>query len=630
MDVVFVVVPFADITRPSIGVSLLKAEIVDLCSASVQYLNLDFAAAIGQRLYHHFCHDVPSDTLAGEWFFADLLFAGQIPPPHEFATNILIPVTPADILNGIDRARAARTAFIERSFRRIASLQPKIVGFTTTFHQTCACLVLAKRLKQLPNPPLVVFGGANCEGEMGLQLLRSFPWIDFVCTREGDRVFPQFVERLFRRGEASPLPGMIKQGEAHELSFPPLVEHLDALPIPDYADYFEQLAASSIAGEVSPSVLIETSRGCWWGAKHHCTFCGLNGETMGFRSKSPQRVIDELVLLRQTYGVNKIDSVDNILDLRYTTEVFPELKRRDLDLEMFYEVKSNLKYQQLKAMYDGGVRCVQPGIESFSDPVLNLMRKGVSGFQNIQLLRWSEEIGIVPAWNILAGFPGESASEYSWTAGLIPLLVHLEPPTGCSPIRLDRFSPLFVRSDELGLRRVRPARSYYYVFPLGRRELAHLAYFFDFEYQDGRDPNTYLSATQAEVLAWRNARFGEHPPVLNATIRDRGVVHIQDTRACGVAPWHVLSGCDADAYLACDAAQSATGIARRLSQRYLEGEVQESLARLVESKLVATRNGHFVALGILRNRPADFFDARPCLPAYVPKAANPDPLLRVL
>ncbi|MFL6452365.1 MAG: RiPP maturation radical SAM C-methyltransferase [Bryobacteraceae bacterium] len=630
MDVVFVVVPFADVARPSIGVSLLKAEIAGLCSASIQYLNLDFAAVIGQPLYHHFCHDVPSDTLAGEWFFADLLFPGQIPPPHEFAKDILIPVTPTEILSGIDGARAARNAFIEQSFERIVSLQPKLVGFTTTFHQTCACLVLAKRLKELPNPPTVVFGGANCEGEMGLQLLRSFPWIDFVCTREGDRVFPQFVERLFRTGEALSMPGLLKQGETHELSFPPLVEYLDELPIPDYGDYFEQLAASSIAAEVSPSLLIETSRGCWWGAKHHCTFCGLNGQTMGFRSKSPQRVIDELVFLRQTYGVTKIDSVDNILDLRYTTEVFPELKRRNLDLEMFYEVKSNLKYQQLKAMYDGGVRCVQPGIESFSDPVLNLMRKGVSGFQNIQLLRWSEEVGIVPAWNILGGFPGESASEYSWTAELIPLLVHLEPPTGCSPIRLDRFSPLFVRSDELGLRRVRPARSYYYVFPLGRRELARLAYFFDFDFQDGRDPNTYLMATQAEVVAWRNARFGEHRPVLDANIRDGGVVHIRDTRACAVAPWHLLSGCDADAYLACDASQSSAGIVRRLRERYSEGKVQASLARLVESKLVATRDGHFVALGIIRNRPADFFEAPPFVPVYASKAANPDSLLRVL
>ena len=319
--------------------------------------------------------------MAGEWFFADLLFPGQIPPPHEFADDILRPVTPADILTGIDGARAARAAFIESAVERLAALRPKVVGFTTTFHQTCACLAIAKRLKQIPDPPIVVFGGANCEGVMGLQLLESFPWIDYICTREGDLVFPAFIDRLLNQGDASPLPGLLKQGVSHEVSYPPVVESLDALPIPDYTDYFEQLAACAISADIKPNVLIETSRGCWWGAKHHCTFCGLNGDTMGFRAKSPRRVVDELLYLRERYGVTRIDSVDNILDLRYATQVFPELKRRGSDIEMFYEVKANLKYQHLASMYSGGVRFIQPGIESFSDQVLDLMRKGVGAFK---------------------------------------------------------------------------------------------------------------------------------------------------------------------------------------------------------------------------------------------------------
>jgi ribosomal peptide maturation radical SAM protein 1 len=630
MDVVFAVVPFADIARPSIGVSLLKAEIDRVCSATIQYFNLDFAATIGQRLYHHFCHTVPSDTMAGEWFFADLLFPGQIPPPHEFADNILRPVTPPDILPGIDGARAARTDFVNRSADRIAAFRPKVVGFTTTFHQTCACLAIAKRLKEMSDPPLIIFGGANCEGVMGLQLLESFPWIDYVCTREGDSVFPAFIERLFTTGEASSLPGLLKQGEAHELSHPAIVENLDDLPIPDYQDYFEQLAASPIASEVKPSVLIETSRGCWWGAKHHCTFCGLNGDTMGFRAKSPRRVIDELLYLRERYGVQRIDSVDNILDLRYTTQVFPELKSRGADLEMFYEVKANLKYQHLSAMYDGGVRLIQPGIESFSDQVLNLMRKGITGFQNIQLLRWSEELGIVPAWNILAGFPGESPSEYDWTASIIPLLTHLEPPTGCSPIRLDRFSPFFVRSDEFGFRRVRPAHAYYYVFPLGRRELGRLAYFFDFDYADGMSPMEYMAGTGNEVERWKQARYRDTRARLDANIRDDGTIVIDDTRDCATTARHVLSGCSADVYLACDSVQTLSAILRRFRARYETSELERSIKSLIDAKLLVARDEHYLGLGVLRNRPSDFFQTEQHLPAYVPTATNPDSLLRVL
>ena len=76
-------------------------------------------------------------------------------------------------------------------------------------------------------------------------------------------------------------------------------------------------------------------------------------------------------------------------------------------------------------------------------------------------------------------------------AELIPLLTHLEPPTGCAKIRLDRFSPLFNKATSVAAAS-RPTLAYYYVFPLGRRELARLAYFFDFDYEDGRRPESYI------------------------------------------------------------------------------------------------------------------------------------------
>ena len=66
-----------------------------------------------------------------------------------------------------------------------------------------------------------------------------------------------------------------------------------------------------------------------------------------------------------------------------------------------------------------------------------------------------------------------------------------QPPSGCAPIRLDRFSPFHATPDAFGLSSVRPTRAYYYVFPFGRAQLRRLAYYFDFDYADGRDPHAY-------------------------------------------------------------------------------------------------------------------------------------------
>src|SRR5207248_3052094 len=130
---------------------------------------------------------------------------------------------------------------------------PQIVGFSTTFHQTCACLAVAQRLKAEPEPPLIVFGGANCESEMGEQLLRSFDCIDYVSTAEADITFPRFI------GDPSPMPGIIGREAPASVARPALVTDLDELPIPDYADYFEALADIELT--IDPELLMETSRG---------------------------------------------------------------------------------------------------------------------------------------------------------------------------------------------------------------------------------------------------------------------------------------------------------------------------------------------------------------------------------
>src|SRR5512144_1002972 len=108
-------------------------------------------------------------------------------------------------------------------------------------------------------------------------------------------------------------------------------------------------------------------------------------------------------------------------------------------MALFYEVKSNLRKEQVKQLRDAGITEIQPGIESFSDAVLKLMRKGVSALQNIQLLKWCKEFGVQPRWNVLWGFPGEAGEEYERMAAMIPLLAHLPPPVSASGLRLDRF-----------------------------------------------------------------------------------------------------------------------------------------------------------------------------------------------
>ena len=71
---------------------------------------------------------------------------------------------------------------------------------------------------------------------------------------------------------------------------------------PDYDDYYQLLAElGQTAQGLDRILLYEGSRGCWWGEKHHCTFCGLNAQSMKFRAKTPEQVLQEIALLSQRY-----------------------------------------------------------------------------------------------------------------------------------------------------------------------------------------------------------------------------------------------------------------------------------------------------------------------------------------
>jgi ribosomal peptide maturation radical SAM protein 1 len=323
---------------------------------------------------------------------------------------------------------------------------------------------------------------------------------------------------------------------------------------------------------------------------------------MAYRSKSPDRAFDEIHELVTRYAVKRVECVDNILDNRYISTVFPRLAASGLGIDLFYEVKANLRLDQLQAMRAGGMTSIQPGIESLSTRVLQVMQKGVSAAQNIQLLRWCGEVGINVAWNLLGGFPREPMEEYDRQAAIIPLLVHLQPPASCGKFRLDRFSPHFTRPESLGIERIRPMPAYFYVYPLTRRGLMRLAYYFDFDHMDGREPDSYIGSAGAEVHKWWACRTNqaETPPVLDAFENASGEFTIHDTRPCRVAAQHELKGLSGVLYALCDTAHALPALVRTTGRP--AAELEPVLQDLLQRKLMLEIDGQYLSLAVMRRR----------------------------
>jgi len=379
------------------------------------------------------------------------------------------------------RARERVDSFLDKCLEMLMRDRPSVVGFTSIFQQHTASLALARRLKHARPSTFVVFGGANCEGPMGTALLRRFPFIDFVVSGEGDDSFPELLHRLESRQPFDDgIAGLIwrKNGEPTLHSEPAYVRTMDALPTPDYTDFFAQYHQQPYSHLCEVRVPLEQSRGCWWGMRSHCTFCGLNGQTMGFRANSPDRAEQEFLEIKERYAASFVDFTDNILHLGYFETLLPRLAEREQGVEPFYEVKSNIKKQQVELLRKAGVRRLQPGIESLSSNILRLMGKGCTRLQNIQCLKWCLQYGILPEWNLLYGFPHEDPSDYADMLPVLQAITHLRPPRAVTRIRMDRIRPNFSEAANRGFHNDRPQRPYFYLHPLDQNALQGVAYFF--------------------------------------------------------------------------------------------------------------------------------------------------------
>lgn len=414
------------------------------------------------------------------------------------------------------RDLASAEACLDAMTERALAHDYDIVGFSATFDsQVPASLALARRIRRARPQTRIVLGGAACFEEQADGLLSSFRDLDAVCHTEGDTVIVPLVEALRANRSLATVPGITwRDGDRIVHNPPPaLLRDLDTLPIPDYEAFLEAFHASHWAKLYDPLLMFETSRGCWWGQKKLCTFCGLNAEGIAFRAKSPERAYDEIVHLYQRYPTaTYFQATDNILEMKYLTTVFPRLRELanapERPLRMFYEVKSNMKPEHVRAMAVAGVDCVQPGIESFNDDILELMNKGCTGLGQIQFIKWSHQEQIVPKYNILVGNPGEQAAWYDEMTALVPFLSHLPPPTGIVNMQLERFSPYFQHPERYGITNIRPQSFYKELYPGSGVDLERIAYQFDFDHPDHDDAELaaairrFLDVAQRWRISW--------------------------------------------------------------------------------------------------------------------------------
>ena len=216
MKVAIIVMPFLAVDRPSLAAGLLKAAVEQRgISCDCKYFNITFAKMVGIHTYSDILAS-PTTVLAGEWIFSQFYYGQALSDWTKYERDILkCPLWGLDVETRADSIKAALSLaplFLRVIFESNHWERYDLVAFTSSFEQTMACLSLARMIRKHYPQIKIAAGGANFESSMGMAYMEHFPFLDYLCTGEGDECFPQLCENLSRGLEDVP-PGILYRAE---------------------------------------------------------------------------------------------------------------------------------------------------------------------------------------------------------------------------------------------------------------------------------------------------------------------------------------------------------------------------------------------------------------------------------
>ncbi len=299
--------------------------------------------------------------------------------------------------------------------RHATASSAPVFGLTATTPQMPAALEIARALRRARPAARIILGGphvtlvnAACRSGRaggGGRALKAMDRLveSFDCLVAGDG-----EEAIFRALQAD-APKLIDADDAKSPMFLNAAR-LNELPLParhllDVASYRYE-----IEGERALSLIAQL--GCPFG----CGFCGgrQSPSLRRVRTRSTDRVIEEITRLHEDYGINGFMFYDDELNvnsrmLELMVRLRAEQDKRGVEWRLRGFVKADLfSDAQASAMYRAGFRWILAGFESGSPRMLANMEKRATREENSRCLEIARRHGLKIKALMSLGHPGES------------------------------------------------------------------------------------------------------------------------------------------------------------------------------------------------------------------------------
>ncbi len=294
--------------------------------------------------------------------------------------------------------------------------QPRYLGISGTSHTRFESFRLAREAKHYLPDIITIYGGVHATFT-GLSTLQHIEDIDYVVCGEGEHTIVQLLDQLAIGKEPKGVRGICfrKNGIIVETLKADRVQPLDSLPRPAYHVLDMERYSLDMEFLDSKGISLLTSRGCF--AK--CSFCSAS-QMFGHQvtTHSARRMLDEIEFLFNTFGYQGIKLFDSTFTMKpdHVYEFCEEIKRRQIDFPWECEIRiGTVGRDMLERMRGAGCYYVNFGVESGSQRVLDLMRKGITVEQAEEVLYLCNEIGLRTKVFFSFGHIGETMDDVDKT-----------------------------------------------------------------------------------------------------------------------------------------------------------------------------------------------------------------------
>ncbi len=332
---------------------------------------------------------------------------------------------------------------------QIKRIKPDLVGITARFSPYSEiALDISKSAKKINANILTVLGGPHVWA-MPEHILKSGS-VDYIIRGEGELSFLSLCKTLRNgfpnRKEIETIPGIgftIRNTIYLHPDFA-IVNNLDELPFPARS----LLDPSAYSINHKAYTMLQTSRGC----PHSCGFCALSASPCGsFRLRSVKKVLEEVDLCLQQYGITHFDiEDDNFTANQNHAATFlngiKKLDKPDISLSAMNGISAkSLTPVLLKSMITNGFSHLDLALVTNNAHRRQAVRRPGKLQQFNKIVNDADSYGLKTTVHIILGLPEDSIDN------MIETILHLLPEPcfiGANIYYPVPGSPLFIRHQE--------------------------------------------------------------------------------------------------------------------------------------------------------------------------------------